>query len=370
MEDFIASIYQYVYITIIAILSISIISAYKLHRGSFEYHYPIKRTNEILLVVFLIVFIGLRPISESVFFDMTAYAKFYYQYEGNAFEFNWNTDNKIFDNLYLFWSSAKLGATNLFLFLATLYFGCSYIGIRKLFPKHTLPAYLVFLAAFSTFSYATNGMKAGVAASIFIMALGFRHKIWLSLIFAIVSLGFHHSMVLPIAGFIVTMIIKKPKWYFYGWFFCLLMATLHITYFQNLFGGMTDDQGAGYLLVTTDNTLGGIRFRPDFILYSAMPVWIGYQFEMKKKITSKIYSSLLHFYLVTNGIWMLCMYASFNNRIAYLSWFVYPIVLIYPFLYVDNSKEKYVKFSKSVKYHLLFTLFMEFVYYGILSLGH
>jgi hypothetical protein len=232
-------------------------------------------------------------------------------------------------------------------------------------------AYIVFLGAFSTFSYGTNGIKAGAAASIFIMAMGYWDELVVCIPLMLVSLGFHHSMVLPIAAFVLTKFFKNPKLYYYGWFFCFLLSVFHVTYFQHLFGGLSDDQGSIYLLATQQDTDMYLGFRPDFVLYSAMPVIIGYTYEMKWEIPlSKAYTSIMHFYLTTNAVWMLCMFASFTNRIAYLSWFIYPIVIIYPFLDAYNKDEKrFLKLRKTTLYHLCFTLFMSFIYYGLLSLG-
>ena len=130
---------------------------------------------------------------------------------------------------------------------------------------------------------------------------------------------------------------------------------------------MSDSTGAGYLAGGTNDDVqmdqGG--FRLDFIAYSAMPVLVGYYAIYKKKMhLSRFYSCLLNTYLCTNGVWMLCMYAQFTNRIAYLSWFLYPIVLIYPFLNEDWGPTRYKTLTKVFTYHLCFTLFMEFVYYG------
>ena len=77
---------------------------------------------------------------------------------------------------------------------------------------------------------------------------------------------------------------------------------------------------------------------------------------------SGLYKDLLNLYLCTNGVWMLCMYANFTNRIAYLSWFLYPIVLIYPFLNEELGPQRYRQFSKVMLCHLAFTLFMAFIY--------
>jgi hypothetical protein len=172
-------------------------------------------------------------------------------------------------------------------------------------------------------------------------------------------------MIMVIAAFTITLIIKNAKFYFAMWLFCLLMAAAHITTFAQLFSGFTTDHGAGYLLTEggNDGTKGG--FRIDFIIYSAAPVVVGWCAVFKKNIElSSLYKKLLCLYLCLNGIWMLCMYASFTNRIAYLSWFLYPIVLIYPFLHEQWGENRYRIFSLVMLGHLGFTLFMNIVYYG------
>lgn len=366
MEHFITSIYQYIYIFFVAIITFAYVGKYRTN--------PLLLQSNIMAELFLVfvfaLFIGLRPVS-SVFFDMTTYQYNLQRIQGTTFDFTFETDNKIFDNLFTWWGCNGVSPTLFFLTIAAIYFGCSYVGVKRLFGRHSMLVYLVFLGGFSTFSYGTNGIKAGAAASLFIMALGYMEKKALCVALMLLSLGFHHSMIMPIAAFVLTIFFKNPKWYYYGWFACFLLAVFHVTYFQILFGGVTDEQGAIYLMATEATSKAHIGFRPDFVLYSAVPVWIGYQIEMKKNMKlSNTYHSLMHFYLATNAIWMLCMYASFNNRIAYLSWFVYPIVIIYPFLDDKNTDpHRFIKMRKVVVYHLGFTMFMTFIYYGLLSLG-
>ena len=141
------------------------------------------------------------------------------------------------------------------------------------------------------------------------------------------------------------------------------MSALHITFFQTLFAGFTDEGGAGYLLVDEETTKVRIGFRPDFILYSAVPLYLGYLMLNKYKYQSDTYSFLLRLYIMTNSMWMLCMYAEFNNRIAYLSWFMYPFVLLYPVISRERNQIQRKYFRWVVYGHLAFTLFMTFIYY-------
>lgn len=361
-----AKLYQFIYLLIVTILTLSVFSRYKKNGDLESYEDVQDESANLFLIMFMVFFIGLRPISGLYFMDMANYVEDYHAfYEGVQFRFDFSSQNLIFDN-YLAWvGSMRLGTRFFFMTIAIIYFVGAYLGIRRLFPTHRLAAYLVFLAAFSTFSYGTNGIKAGAAASLFIWAMGYRGNLIVCIPLVLLSWGFHHSMQLPVAAFVLTWFYKNPKWYYYTWVFCMLMAFLHVEFFANLFAGYSDESGSRYLAgaeTGQEGTKGG--FRLDFILYSVMPIVVGYIMEMKRKIRiSEIYRDLLHLYICINGIWMLCMYGEFTNRIAYLSWFLYPVVLIYPFLYENWGPNKYRLFAKVMLYHLGFTIFMEMVYY-------
>lgn len=371
-------IYLYLILFIVTVLTFREFQSY--NRKQFDIRLANYKSNDtlaIILMLALTLLIGLRPISVIwQFGDSVWYNRTYNLLVGTRFYLDLSATNLIWDNLFAFFACNDLGISSLFLLGDILYFGCTYLACRKLFPQDTNAAYLVFLGALSTFSYSFNGVKAGIAASIFLLAIAYYEKKWLSIILVLISWGFHHSMQLPVAAYILTLIFKNPKWYFYGWFFSVLMALLHITAFQSLFSSMTDESGQGYL-----NTLGGADFggaggfRIDFLIYSAAPILLGYKIIIKDKIrVSKMYKTILNLYLCTNAVWCLCMYASYCNRIAYLSWFMYPIVLIYPLLKEDLSgcslikgRRQYKLFSKVMGYHLGFTLFMELVFYKLIK---
>ena len=358
-----ASLYQTIYLFVVTLISLVVFMQYQKRSGSMSYRHNGTDTFAIVLTVCLVLFIGLRPVSGKYFVDMANYSSYYTAIlEGAPFNFDTNTDNIIFDNLFAWWGSECLGYKSFFLFIAAIYFGAAFLGIRKLFPNNALAAYLLFLAAFSTFSYATNGIKAGAATSLFILAIGYRDNLKVCIPLILLSWGFHHSMIMVVAAFVVTLFVKNPKVYFALWSFCFLMALAHISFFAEFFSGFTTEHGAEYLLSdgADDGTKGG--FRIDFIMYSAVPVVVGwYAVFTKKTNLSDKYKNLLNLYLCLNGIWMLCMYAAFTNRIAYLSWFLYPIVLIYPFLQEDWGENRYRTFSLVMLGHLGFTLFMSVI---------
>lgn len=351
-----AFLYKYIYLLLVTILTLAIVK-YRKSLAQCE-----NMLGSLLLCLFLVLFIGLRPHSGQYFVDTANYANWWGMV--GWYGFDWNTQNKIFDNIYNYMGSLFPNATPFFILIAAVYFICILIASRKMFPSNTLIAFLVCLAAFSTFSYGTNGIKAGAAGSLFLVALAYRDKIWISILFLFLSWGVHHSMQLPVVAYVLTLIFKNKNWYFYGWIFCLLMAIGHVSFFQNFFAEMTDEKGGNYLNWDTNDDWGGKGgFRIDFVIYSAMPVIMGYYVKYKYALKDKLYDIMLNMYLTCNGVWMLCMYAQFTNRIAYLSWFMYPILLIYPcYAIADENHPLVLVRQKVVLLHLAFTLFMVLIY--------
>lgn len=349
-------LYKYIFLIVVTILTIVLV---KDRRNIFE---PEPMTGSLVFCILIILFVGFRPHTHA-FVDTKNYADWWGLQYWTGFDFS--AENILFDNLYVWMSNKLPDPTLFFVLVAAVYFSCLLAACRKLFEANTFITFLVCLAAFSTFSYGTNGIKAGMAASLFVMALAYRDNLIVSIIFLLLSRGCHHSMTLPVAAYILTFFCKDSRWYFYGWLFCLLMAAAHVTFFQNLLAGMSDDSGSSYLTSSNTDWGGKSGFRIDFVLYSAMPIIMGYYVIFKYELRDSLYETMLHYYLITNGIWMLCMYGSFTNRIAYLSWFVYPFLIIYPcFAIPSDSHPLVVNRIKYIGAHLGFTLFMELVYYA------
>lgn len=321
----------------------------------------------VVMTIFLALFIGFRPVSLKYFVDMAGLAAYFDYWATDHFQFSWEYDNFIYDNLRCWMATMGWSFRPFCVIIAFVYFGGIYYCVSRLFPSQKAICLLVYLAAFSTFSFATNGIKAGSAASLFLVALPLHknRRPVLAAIFLTLSLGFHHSMVLPIVAYIVCLLLKNRRYFYVIWCVCLLMALLNVTYFQDLFADLCadtgDEQGASYLIGIGSKIKG---FRYDFVLYSSVPIIIAFFAERNGYKFSDGYNFILNLYLLTNSLWMLCMYAEFTNRIAYLSWFLYPIVLVYPFIGDGFWIERKRIFRLVTIGHLAFTLFMSFVYYA------
>ncbi len=349
------------YYIIISIITYFIMTKYSYVDFSDDGRYvTFNKSYGVALVIFVIILIGLMPITGFYTADRGNYVSWYILYVGKEFSFNWSSANYLFENAYRYVACHDFPPSYLFLPLSTIYFVCMFWACNKFFPKDGFLAFVVYLGAFSTYSYGVNGAKAGAAASLFLLAIAFHNDKKKAALFCFLSLGFHHSMLVPILVFVITHFVKNRSIYLYAWLVSCVFAALGITTIQEFFANYSNEKGASYLAVS-DSIRSVSGFRPDFILYSAVPIYLGYYFHKKFNIKSDTYDFLLNLYTGTNAIFILCSHGIFINRIAYLSWLIYPVVLIYPFLncYLGINHNRFLLYT--VLGHLSFTIFMFFV---------
>lgn len=67
----------------------------------------------------------------------------------------------------------------------------------------------------------------------------------------------------------------------------------------------------------------------------------GYYFE--KMIKDSFYTKLLSLFILANIIWVVFMQTNFHYRIAYLSLFLYPLLILYPLKFIDNIYRNLVR---------------------------
>ena len=364
-----AKLYNDIYHLIVALFTIYILYLIKNDSKYQIFSEKEKRMGK-FLCVFFIIFIGIRPISR-VFVDMTQYVGIYEMWviDSKEYIFKWGRDNIIYDNLMFLLARIRFNPKLFYIIISLIYFGCTYIACVRIFHNNYIIAYIVFLASFSTFSYGTNGIKAGAAAAIFLLALSFWQNIKLFLLLNLISYGIHHSMILPIFAVCLAKYYKNTKSYMKIWCICIIIAAMHITIFQRLLSLLSmefGDQSATNYLSSSYDWGGRSGFRLDFILYSSVPILIGYDAIIKRKIENELYKFILNIYIITNSIWILCIYIPFTNRLAYLSWFMYPILIVFPYI---NKEEINKKICTIIICNLAFTLIMNLIYYKFISVN-
>jgi len=78
------------------------------------------------------------------------------------------------------------------------------------------------------------------------------------------------------------------------------------------------------------------------------------------------YARLVNTYLLSNAIWLLVIHAEFSNRFAYLSWFMMPWVLLYPFVPGKiNDRPRFGMIAATLCAQYSFTYLMEVVVYPL-----
>lgn len=355
----IEALYHFVFLFIVTCLSIPVYVKYHSTRIVINE----RPTSGFICAILLAIFIGLRP-PEYGFGDTVGIWKMFQFYINKTFVFDLS-GNFIFDNLLLYLASINADWLFFTLIISFVYFISRYISCKKLFPNNAYTAFIVFLGAFLTYASAINGFKAGAAASLFCCAIAWRENKFVTLLFLLLSWGFHHAMHICIIVFIFAYFYKNTKHYMLFWLFALVMAIGHVTYFQTWFAGFTDEGGVRYLLTDDENNGWYTGMRYDFVAYSFMPILLVYYVKYKKNYKNVMYDFISNIYIILNAIWLLCMYANFTNRIAALSWALYPLVLVYPFLQTEEitGVNKNRMLSNILLAHLGFTLIMNIFYY-------
>ena len=263
-----------------------------------------------------------------------------------------------------------ISAKNFFILCTTIYIGPLYRISKVFFKEYWFYAFLMFVTSFSFWSYGTNGIRNGMATSLFLLAITFYHKkVWMILTF-IISIQIHQTLLLPVLAFGLAHLYSKSKIYLIIWFIAIPLSIALGNFWENLFAslGFGDGRLQGYL---TGNGVEGASFastgfRYDFLVYSAAAVYTGWYFIYKKKFNDKIYINLYNTYLICNGFWILVIRANFSNRFAYLSWFMMGLVIIYPFLRQKFFTNQHIVIGKVLTAYFMFTYLMSYVYYAFI----
>ncbi|WP_378187999.1 EpsG family protein [Aquimarina sp. W85] len=314
----------------------------------------------VVVLIFSIFYIGLRPVSGFYFTDMATYARHfeYYQFGGALIE-----DKDIFFHLFMKFLSQFLSIHSFFLFCVFIYIFPMYRVSKRFFENYWFYAFIMLVTSFSFWPYAVNGIRNGMATSLFLLALSYYDRKMIMILCFALSALFHQTLLLPIIAYIVTLVFKNSKWYLIGWILAIPMSIAFGGIWESLFMslGFGDDRLESYLSSPTANS-GGFRY--DFLLYSASAVFSGWYFLFRKGFKDPLYSQIFNIYLTANAFWILVIRANFSNRFAYLSWFLMALVIIYPFLKQSFFVKQHVVIGRVVLVYFAFTYLMFYVYYS------
>ncbi len=291
-----------------------------------------------LFIVLLTLFLGLRPLSP-IFADTMNYAQ-QYRLIQQGIILNQNASEWLF-NYLIFLYAQTTDAEWFFLTIEILYIVPMFVACRRLVEDRAYFLMLFCIGAFSFYTYAVNGLRQGVGCSITMLALTYigkskRDNIIFGIL-AILALGFHKSVALPLAAAVYSLFYKNPQRLFFFWIVSIGISLVAGGAVENIFSGLGfDDRVQNYLgdnaVLDEGAVFSRTGFRWDFLLYSAMPILLGWYVVIKRELMDDYYYVLLTTYILSNAFWVMIIRAPFSNRFAYLSWFLYPIVLAYPLM--------------------------------------
>lgn len=318
------------------------------------------------LSVLAVLFIGLRP-THYAFGDMVIYAQ--------GYRYGQMTGSAVVSKGEWFFALIQQVLINLgmseqifFLVCSIGYIYLQYWVCRRLLWENVWIAMLFILSAFEFYVFAVNGVRNGlgcavvmVAMTIAIQAKGSKMQLLLAAVLAYLATGIHKSTIIPIAcAFVAYKVIKQPKHALVIWVVSIILSLA----FGSIFVGYVGDLMAGeatyndYTHHQTESEFSRSGFRWDFLLYSAMPVWLIYYAAVKKGIKDVVFNFLSVTYLLANSFWILVIQVNYSNRFAYLSWFLYPLVLAYGLIRLKIWEDQDRKIGFFLLAHAGFTLTM------------
>ncbi len=325
----------------------------------------------LLLTIVLIFFIGLRPVS-GFFGDMKMYTHWYVNvldhYSPISFSTEW-----FWDNFAFFCKSLGLNENEYFLAISFLYYAGMLICALLLMRKNLWIAMLFFFVSFSCYSFATNGIRNGMACSIELIAIcllaegGIKRS--LSFVLMFLAMGIHRSTMLPSAAAIASaFVIKDTKTALRFWVASIGISLVAGPMVESFFASLGfDDRMSDYASVgQSEQSMSQFSqsgFRWDFLFYSMFPVIMTWYVTRVRKFNDQVFNILANTYIFCNAFWIMVIRSAFSNRFAFLSWFIYPVVIAYPLLRMNLWKDQDRKTAIIFFLYSGFTLFMFFIYY-------
>lgn len=326
----------------------------------------------LLLTVLMIVFLGLRP-DGPAFVDSSSYRDTYIflvqegEYDPISFHSEW-----LWQNMTVFFKTIGLNYHEYFLIVEFFYLGGMFLVSLLLLRNNLWMAMLFFFTAFSTYSYGINGIRNGMACSIELIAvalIAINRKYWpATLLLSFLAMGIHRSTMLPTAAVLASaFVIKEPKIAIRFWLIAIAISLIGGPYVAQFFASLGfDDRMNEYTSnIQEEDAITGIStsFRWDFLFYSIWPVIITWYLTMHRKFNDKTFNVIASTYILCNAFWIMVIRASFSNRFAYLSWFLYPLVIAYPFFRMNLWKDQDRKTALIFFLYSGFEFFMFFIYY-------
>lgn len=345
----------------------------------------------LIMICVYIILMGLRPV-HYFFGDTVNYAATYARTQPVFGEIDFQKEWLF--ALFRTWCRSMGFPVNVYFLLIEIgYLGFMFWAYKKALWENAWFAMLFGLSAFSVFTYGVNGIRNGLACSIVTLAIIFAAKdknYIVTAVLCFLAMGIHKSTLLPTAAMVGALFfIKKPKVALMFWLISIPVSLVAGGPISNFFMGLGfDDRAEAYMSGQNAQygSFSNTGFRWDFLAYSAMPVlliwYVQKQIEKRREElgiektveeeetgvygagiladaqSMRVFNVISIIYLLTNAFWVMVIKAAFSNRFAYLSWFIYPLVLAYGVIRLHIWEDQDRKAALIMFGHVGFTMFM------------
>lgn len=238
----------------------------------------------------------------------------------------------------------------LFSLVALGYVFLPLIGLKKILNENILYFYLFFIISPNFFLFGANGIRNGLAASLFLFSFRYykNYKQWIILI---ISSLIHLSLLIPLSFYFISRYFRNIKLVLFIYLILLIFTMLGLKFinyipleFSRLDAFINIDRGAKSQKI--------LNIPINFLTYSIGPIIISSYFILKKKLYDEFFLRISITYILSSCVYIAAFDLDFAVRFAYLSEFLMPLVVVYPF----------IKF-KIIKYREIYlSLFMLFVF--------
>lgn len=286
----------------------------------------------IILIVFLIIRIGLTPPCLTIPSDRGVYSHMFLEQMYSSTFFN--STGKDFGLPFVNFVLSRFCGVEIYLVIIGALYVINYsYAIKRIAGKKSYWLFLSIALSLGFSAYGVNTMRAGLGFSFLVISLSYWKSLKKMLLPMALAIVFHFSMVIPSLMIIFARYYDRTRLFFYLWFLSIPLSVIAGGLFSSIFSTFSSDSRTEYL--TTQNTAYNIGFRIDFILYSLAPLAVGAYYIFKRGFRNRFYTILYNSYILTNIFWILVIRANYSDRFAYLSWFMVPLILVYPLLKSD-----------------------------------
>lgn len=295
----------------------------------------------LLLSILLAYWIGSRPVGAlgMGYGDSINYANTYMLNVVNDFTYgdiDYSTE-WLWQVIMVTCQSLGFETSGFFMVVAFGYVMTATWAMKKFVPTRPYLGFLFLVSSLMYYTFSVNGLRNGLACHMILLAMAFfMEDKWIKAgIIAFLAMGIHRTTMLPIASALAAWkVIKEPRYAIYFWLLSIVLSLYAGGWFMSFFASLGfDDRMSLYTsgdLADHQYMFSSTGFRWDFLAYSAVPVFLTYLVNIMREKRDGWFNIIATTYILCNAFWVLVIRAEYSNRFAYLSWFLYPVVIVYP----------------------------------------